>query len=339
MQTNRERGPILWYAVIFALVITLVGSTIALTRAKGLLGFFRSDSENYCFTLGLASPSLPTVDKSVSDFTAASRGRNPDILLWYNDFRQYLDMNTIRALPENVTPLITWEPFDHTVAGVVQPEFALARIAEGAHDEYLLHWAQDLNDLGRTIILRFAHEANGNWYPWSEQVNGNSAGEYVQAWKHVREVFDKVGVPNVRWMWAPNVVYLGSTPISDIYPGDQLVDVVGIDGYNWGTSKTGKQWQSPTEIFSDTVAQVRELTDHRLMLSEVSSTESGGDKAQWMKEFSSYLQHTPEISGFIWFDFNKETDWRVTSSVSATIAYSDMVADLSSSSCFANNFN
>ena len=37
--------------------------------------------------------------------------------------------------------------------------------------------------------LRPMHEMNGNWYPWAEGVNGNVAGDYVNAWRHVRAIF------------------------------------------------------------------------------------------------------------------------------------------------------
>jgi len=76
---------------------------------------------------------------------------------------------------------------------------------------------------------------NGNWYPWSEQVNGNHPSQFVQAWQHVHDIFTKLGVTNVTWVWSPNVEYGGSIPLSELYPGSNYVDWVGIDGYNWST--------------------------------------------------------------------------------------------------------
>jgi beta-mannanase len=54
-------------------------------------------------------------------------------------------------------------------------------------------------------MLRFAHEMNGNWYPWSEGVNGNAAGQYVPAYRRVVTLFRSVGVTNVTWVWSPKV--------------------------------------------------------------------------------------------------------------------------------------
>src|SRR5206468_3672998 len=101
-------------------------------------------------------------------------------------------------------------------------------IASGAWDAYITRWAQAARTWGKPMRLRFAHEMNGNWYPWAEGVNGNVAGDYVKAWKHVRAIFWSVGATNVTWVWSPNIVYPGSTPLAGLYPGDTYVGEVGV---------------------------------------------------------------------------------------------------------------
>ncbi|TLM74721.1 hypothetical protein FDW81_04725 [Pseudarthrobacter sp. NamB4] len=91
-----------------------------------------------------------------------------------------------------------------------------------------------------------APPANGNWYPWSEQVNGNSAGDYVAAWRHVHSVVTAAGATNVTWMWNPNLPYWGSVPLTGLYPGAAYVDAVALDGYNWGNSASSSA-PSPRE--------------------------------------------------------------------------------------------
>ena len=49
-------------------------------------------------------------------------------------------------------------------------------IIGGAHDDYIRAWAEGVRDLGYPLAIRFAHEMNGDWYPWSEQANGNRRG-------------------------------------------------------------------------------------------------------------------------------------------------------------------
>ena len=57
------------------------------------------------------------------------------------------------------------------------------------------------------------------------------------------------------------------------------------------------------------------------MISEVGSAEQGGDKPAWITDFFSGLAARPEIRGFLWFNHDKEADWRVQSSDASRISY------------------
>jgi beta-mannanase len=130
----------------------------------------------------------------------------------------------------------------------------------------------------------------------------------------------------VQWVWSPNVVYNGSAPLGGLYPGDAYVDRTGIDGYNWGPA-AGHSWQSFATVFDATLSQVASLTRRPVMLSEVASSEDGGDKAAWIADFFAMLSQHQGIDGFVWFDASKEHDWRLDSSSPARAAF---VAGLSS---------
>lgn len=223
-------------------------------------------------------------------------------------------------------PMITWEPWDHR-CGTRQRSFALRRIVDGTYDAYLRCWATGMKAWEKPLWLRFGHEMNGDWYPWAEATNGNAPGDYVEAWRHVHRAFRAVGATNVRWVWSPNVVYDGSTPLAGLYPGDEYVDWVAVDGYNWGTSRADKRWRSFEAIFGPTLAQVAAITRRPLMLGEVASSEAGGDKASWIADFFAAMRRRPEIRAFVWFDHDKETDWRITSSETARSAFAAGVAD------------
>ena len=51
------------------------------------------------------------------------------------------------------------------------------------------------------------------------------------------------------------------------------------------------------------------------------SAEVGGSKAAWLKDFFVQLRQNPDILAFVWFDFNKEADWRVGSSTASARAF------------------
>ena len=61
------------------------------------------------------------------------------------------------------------------------------------------------------------------------------------------------------WVWCPNANSVPEEPFNvaeAYYPGDDYVDWVAVDGYNWGTSKDSSSWQSFDEIFGKPLADV-----------------------------------------------------------------------------------
>lgn len=101
-----------------------------------------------------------------------------------------------------------------------------------------------------------------------------------------------------------------------------------MDGYNWGDHYPfWKAWMSFEQIFGPTIAQVQGFTSKPLMVAETASTEGGGDKAAWIADMFAALARHPEITGFVWFNLLKETDWRIESSAAARAAFSQGVSN------------
>jgi beta-mannanase len=249
----------------------------------------------------------------------------------YSDFAQPLDVAGLDAVAaRGATPLVTWEPW-RWGGGTSQPAYSLARITAGAYDGYLRSWAKGLRGWGKPVYLRFAHEMNGDWYPWSERVNGNRPGDYVAAWRHVRAVFDAQKVTNVRWVWSPNVTYPGSTDLRSLFPGSRYVDVVAVDGYNWGTAASWSTWTTPEQLFGPTLTELRAIAPGvPVALAEVASAEQGGSKAEWVTGLFAWMRAQPDLAFFVWFDQAKEADWRIDSSPASAAAFAAAVSGASS---------
>jgi mannan endo-1,4-beta-mannosidase len=274
-------------------------------------------------------------DLQEAEAFAEAAGRAPNLLLlsvgWAGDDfdARLLD----RIWEAGMVPLIGWEPWDHRRESPVealrgeQPEYRLSRILAGEFDSYVRDWAEELAAWGRPVLLRLAHEMNGTWYPWSEQVNGNSPGEYVAAWHHVRSIFEAAGARNVRWVWSPNIVYYSSAPLAPLYPGDDAVDLVGVVGYYGHGRAPGNTWRDFAEIYDSTIAEIRTFTRKPILLTEVAATEVGGFKARWITQFFEELRRRPDIVGFVWYERVKETDWRIMSSDEARSAFAAGAAD------------
>ncbi len=203
-------------------------------------------------------------------------GKAPAIVMWYQDWANGnatdLDPAKMSAVvSRGAMPMVTWEPWDHTESAS-QPAYALRAILAGHHDAYIRRWARDVAAWSQPMYLRFAHEVNGDWYPWSPGVNGNTSVEYVATWKHVVDIFRQEGATAVRWVWSPNVAYDSSTPFAEVYPGDAYVDWVGLDGYNWGTSQSWSSWTEFAEVFGASYDALAALTTKPMMITD---TESG----------------------------------------------------------------
>lgn len=277
--------------------------------------------------VAVAAPDVPT-DLSAMTSLSTALGRRPDTLVWYAAWSSVPDFPAAGAAQVaawGATPEITWEPWNPS-AGANQPAYTLRRIARGAYDTYVTRWAREAAAYGKPVVLRFAHEMNGSWYPWAAGANGNTAADYVAAWRHVWTLFFQAGASNVTWLWSPNVPFAGSAPLASLYPGDAYVDVVGLDGYNWAGIQPGTTWQPFWDIFAAGVTQLRSVTARPLVMGEVGCPEVGGDKAAWVSDMFATLATHPEVRGITWFDFAKEADWRIDSSPASEQAFADGLA-------------
>lgn len=268
---------------------------------------------------GVTTPGGATAAAEL-DAVEAAVGERPSLVLTYADFTTpppVADLDAVAA--RGAVPVVTWEPWDWDAPD--SGAFDLAAVAAGAHDPHLRQWADALRTWGRPVQLRFAHEQNGDWYPWAVGVSGTTAADHVAAFRHVVEVFDAQGAGNVQFVWNPNVRFPGSSPMAETWPGTRYVDRVALDGYNWGTSSPGHRWQEPEEVFGDSLGELRELAPGiPITVTEVASAEEGGDKAAWVTDLVAYLDEQADVAAFVWFDHDKEADWRIASSPASAAA-------------------
>ncbi|MFC3965396.1 glycoside hydrolase family 26 protein [Nocardia jiangsuensis] len=254
---------------------------------------------------GISTPGGPaaTAERAA---TATAVGAEPELVLWFTDFGAAAPDTELAG----ATPIITWEPWRALGDGRYdRSAFPLTAIAAGANDDHVRDWARALAP--HRAGLRFAHEFNGGWYPWS----GDPAS-YVRAWRRIHDLI-AAEAPGVRWIWAPNAPF-AQAPV-EWYPGDDYVDVLGLDGYNWGTARPGSRWVEPAELFGPALAALREL-GKPVLVTEVGCAEAGGSKPDWITELVALLAADPAVIGFVWFDHDKETDWRLCSSPAAARA-------------------
>lgn len=252
-------------------------------------------------------------------------GKNPSIVMWYISWQTSgfpLDQAQ-QIYDKGYVPQIVWEPW-----------MGLDEILAGKWDTYLQTFGESVKQYGHPVMLRFAHEFNGDWYPWVFD-NGVVGGtvtkpeRWIQAYQYVHDKVVAAGGKNAIWLWSPNVGKGGKNPndVTSYYPGDQYVDWIAVDGYNWGTSQSWSSWQSFSQVFGPIYDKmVAKYPGKPIMIGEFgcSSTgeTTGQDKPTWITDtFDQLKNNYPQIKAFIWFNVNKETDWRFSSTTQSTAAF------------------
>ena len=261
---------------------------------------------------GVYRPEAPGNMASV-DALAERVGTGPRLLLWYEAWSSpwatpsQLARQCRLVASAGCVPMLTWMTMDQTWSPV-PAGMANAEIAQGSQDAYLTACAHALAQLGAPVYLRFNPEMNGVWSPWAAGRTAaagvvNDAESYIAMWRHVRGIFDAARADQVRWVWSPNIVYSGSPSLDLLYPGDDVVDVLAMDGYN----DSADNWRGPLALFEETYGQLLAISPTKpVFIAETgcvpTGTTAGETSAAWIKQFPAALRLMPHIENVTWFD-------------------------------------
>ncbi|MEV0847854.1 glycosyl hydrolase [Streptomyces sp. NPDC049954] len=259
---------------------------------------------------GVALDGAPASVKPLDKF-AGQAGKKPNLVEFYSAWGdQYETRLAVNAWDYGALPFVAWEPFKRS----------LKQIGAGKDDTYIREYARSVKELNQPVAISFAHEMNGGWYPWGTKKA--TPQEFVKAWKHVHDVFADEGATQVIWVWSPNVV----NPVPDVklrpyWPGDAYVDWVGVVGYY----ATGGP-STFNALYGPTMDQVRAFTRRPFLIAETAS-EAGERKPADIKDLFQGVLARKDVLGHVWFDFDKEADWRIASGPAAERAYQDQARD------------
>jgi hypothetical protein len=353
MKNLKFTNPVTGLALLLALAATSLQPIFlnfpnnrvqAATGAKIYFGAYL-DGDHY----GLGD--APWIDQTIDTFERHA-GKRLSILHWgqpwhWNSqagypgigdgfYQKFETANFDKIRQRGTIPMVNWNSWELSANGSPdQPAYQLGDILNGAHDAYIAQWARDAKAWGKPFFLRFNHEMNGNWYPWSEQTNGNQPGQYAQAWRHVHDIFEREGATNVTWVWSVNTEYAAnpySSNLEGLYPGSNYVDWVAIDAYNWGTNPAKPdEWKTFAAVVRQTYDHLLQVAPGKpVMLSEVATTEYGGSKAGWIRDAleEQIPLNFPQIRAVVWFNKNAyegsgAMDWVIESSDPTQQAFQD----------------
>jgi Glycosyl hydrolase family 26 len=120
----------------------------------------------------------------------------------------------------------------------------LAAGAAGAYEGHARALARNLvaAGLGNSVI-RLAHEANDTLYSYSIEDNAADLARWREFWR--RTVLAMRSVPGARFLfdWCVNA-HWRPIQLSKWYPGDDVVNMVGIDAYDSGVPPGQDRWDT-----------------------------------------------------------------------------------------------
>jgi|SRR5581483_9605901 len=219
--------------------------------------------------------------------------------------------STIRD--KNKTLVIFWE----------SSNVSLDSIIHGDSDAYILQFAADAKSYCGPIILVPFNEMNGNWNSWSGSFKSNGGEKIIQAWRHIHDLFTIA--PNVKFGWSvnnTNIPNVASNTIDHYYPGDAYVDYVGTVGYNFANQSS---WSDYQKIFSPVLKKLVAYKKPIYIFATASA--AGPKKAPWITNTLSQIHSDPRISGFIWFNQNKEKNWLIDSDPQSLQAFKQAIQE------------
>lgn len=162
---------------------------------------------------------------------------------------------------------------------------AHAILKNGEHREKYELWIERLADFFNSlkdregnlipVVFRPYHEMNGSWFWWGG--DNISPEDYKQLWKETFRLLQQNNVHSLLYAYSPNTVS-SEEEFAEYYPGDQYVDILGVDIYN----------HSGNEAFTTDVQRNLEIirkranaADKPFALTETGNNNFGEDPHWW----------------------------------------------------------
>lgn len=306
---------------------------VAITASAACVATLRVVTGARCTVSALLVPScgawwgmyLPTTSDAVLVPAVRSReralGRPLGIIERYHDMSLTADGifpgAQERQLAAHHLFLFSWAP-NVWSAGV---RYQWRQVASGELDRsVIIPEASRLKAFHHRFFLTFAAEADG------VVPAAGTPADFVAAWRHVHDVFARMGVRNAIWTWVTEGYLPHARTIAALYPGSAYVDWIAYDPYNYFTCH-GASWQSFTQTVTPFYRWLtaRGLASKPIMLAEYGSVADPNDparQADWYRSIVPALWGLPHIKALIqWNAAVDGCDLRLTSASAAGRAY------------------
>jgi len=162
-----------------------------------------------------------------------------------------------------------------------------------------------LQDAGVPVIWRPLHEAAGNynlygtknnaWFWWGRE----GAENCKKLYRLMRDTFEqKYDLHNLIWVWTLDATQGAEAEWADWYPGDEYVDIVGVDIYEDNVNAKTRQYQACVDLTKGrklvTVSECGNIPDPEKCF-------EAGNKWSWFLVWSSGTKD---------YSFNTDSYWK-----------------------------
>jgi 5-hydroxyisourate hydrolase-like protein (transthyretin family) len=181
-----------------------------------------------------------------------------------------------------------------------------AQGAAGAYDQHIRDWATALvaGGLGSSII-RLGHEANGDWYYDSIGTTPSDYASWAAYWARFVQVAHTVAGAHFTFDWTVNAGYQ-RIPFDSYYPGDDVVDIIGIDQYDgiayaptpppatpearWAGIVAAKDGLGALMSYATAHGKPLSLPEWGLMVAGSANGTGGGDDSYYVDQIASIVR-------------------------------------------------
>lgn len=194
----------------------------------------------------------------------------------------------------------------------------MGKAARGDYNAQWLSWlkANAANTPAPVVAARIWQEINGNWMPWSVNMTGGTSidgtkngmpwpkATIIAAWRNmatqVRTAFPKAVI---EWNLSAGMGWPGQPGDGsgfDLYPGDDLVEVLGIDVYEMGQDFATTQSGAGVNLTNLAAFAVA----HNKLLA-VSETASANCDGTYLTDWATWLDNQGSRAAyFAWYEAN-----------------------------------
>lgn len=271
-----------------AVIIVAAGGVAGCTKptVEAPLERFAKEHEVVTRDFGIAS------DPWAAEDWALAVGAAPTMVMEFEQWSRNRTMDThfVAARTKGMKSfVVSWEPWKSvapelgkTAQHADQPDYNGAAIVSGKLDPYIRSFAQSVAKSGLTVYMRFAHEMNGDWYPWSRD-----PAVYAQAWRHVVDIFRAEKAVNAKWVFSLNPSpYEEAGPwlanANTYWPGAGYVDYLGSTMINFGGIK-----QKSVAEFAQRLLLMHQTFKKDMIITELNTAAEG--RVKWMTDLRTWL--------------------------------------------------